>query len=102
MDKIVQLKAIFYGKVQGVNFRTHVAVLSRELNLVGYVRNLPNGTVELLVEGEKSKIEQLVEKISKNSGRALVEKVVLSYGFAENLYPSFRVERTTIEPEIQE
>jgi acylphosphatase len=50
---------IFHGQVQGVGFRATAQHLARKLGLAGWVKNLPNGTVELVVEGPEADIAQL-------------------------------------------
>lgn len=52
-------KAKILGKVQGVGFRYTALHFARKLNLTGSVRNLPDGSVEIIVQGPKGTIEQL-------------------------------------------
>jgi acylphosphatase len=56
----VRLKLIISGRVQGVCYRWFTRDTAVELSLTGWVRNLPDGTVEAVVEGEKEKLEQLL------------------------------------------
>lgn len=54
--------ATIHGLVQGVGFRFYVNRLAREMDLSGYVRNLPGGTsVEVKAEGERDKLEELLK-----------------------------------------
>ena len=46
-------KINFTGRVQGVGFRWHTKEAVRDIKVTGYVKNLSDGTVELLLEGEK-------------------------------------------------
>ena len=58
---------IFYsGKVQGVGFRYTVQSLANDLALVGWVRNLSDGRVEIYIEGTKEKIEQFCQQIEEH------------------------------------
>lgn len=53
--------AIIRGRVQGVAFRQHTCQRASGLGVNGWVRNLPDGSVELLAEGEASAVEALLE-----------------------------------------
>lgn len=55
----------FSGHVQGVGFRYTVQELANNFDLRGYVRNLPDGRVELVVEGDESEIARLIQRISE-------------------------------------
>ena len=65
MEERVKLKARAHvyvtGRVQGVFFRAETAEFARELGLTGWVRNLPDGRVEALFEGEKEDVEKAVD-----------------------------------------
>lgn len=56
-----QVHFLVSGRVQGVCYRHYSAKKARELGLNGFVKNLANGKVEVLVEGEKDKIEAFVD-----------------------------------------
>ena len=58
---------IIKGYVQGVGFRRREARNASALNLTGWVRNLPDGRVELEVQGEPENIEKLFPNIENNS-----------------------------------
>ena len=53
-------KARIYGTVQNVGFRSAVKKKAQELGLLGYVRNLADGGVEIVLYDEKTKLEQLI------------------------------------------
>ncbi len=64
------MKRIHYivkGYVQGVGFRRRAARTAAALNLTGWVRNLPDGRVELEVQGEPDDIEKLLPAVEQNS-----------------------------------
>lgn len=50
---------IVEGRVQGVSYRAAAQQVARELALQGYVRNLPDGCVEIVAEGPEDQLEQL-------------------------------------------
>jgi acylphosphatase len=58
-----RLVCLFSGRVQGVGFRLTVKNLALCHNVSGYVRNLPDGRVELLMEGPASEMDQLVADV---------------------------------------
>lgn len=62
----VRYHICFYGRVQGVGFRYHAMQAAVQLGLTGWVRNVEE-YVELEAQGEKEKIDRLVEKMRENS-----------------------------------
>jgi len=60
---MIRAHIIFNGQVQGVGFRFTVQRFALNLGLVGWVKNLPNGSVEVLTEGQKESIEKLCQNI---------------------------------------
>jgi acylphosphatase len=58
-----RLVCYFTGRVQGVGFRYTVNNLALCHNVCGYVRNLPDGRVELLMEGPDSEMDRLVSDV---------------------------------------
>jgi len=57
---MVRARAVISGRVQGVFFRASTRDEARRLGVSGWVRNLPNGDVEGLFEGEKGKVNRLL------------------------------------------
>jgi acylphosphatase len=57
---VVRQKVTVQGRVQGVGFRYAVARAARNRGVAGWVRNLPDGTVEAVFEGEPDAVESLV------------------------------------------
>jgi len=56
----LRAQVIIYGLVQGVAFRAYTRSQATALGVKGWVRNLPDGTVEALLEGEKKKVEEMI------------------------------------------
>ena len=69
------IKIIVQGKVQGVFFRDNAMKKAKQLLLNGYVKNLANGSVEIVAQGEKNKIDELIRFIKNGPGLAKIEKI---------------------------
>ncbi|MDQ2983013.1 MAG: acylphosphatase [Actinomycetota bacterium] len=63
------------GRVQGVFFRAELRDRAASLGLAGWVRNMPDGTVEAVVEGEPERVESLVRWSERGPSGASVEGV---------------------------
>ncbi len=72
---LIRSHAHVTGLVQGVFFRASTREEARRHGLGGWVRNLPDGGVEVLIEGEKVDVEHLVQWLWKGPPGAEVEKV---------------------------
>jgi acylphosphatase len=68
----VRAHVIFTGRVQGVFFRANTERKAVELGVYGWVKNLPNRSVEAVFEGEKSRVLNLIEWCSKHQPMAKV------------------------------
>ena len=59
---MVNARVIFKGRVQGVFFRANTKEIANSLGITGWVRNLPDGSVEALFSGPREKIEAAIHK----------------------------------------
>jgi acylphosphatase len=91
MADMVSLQAVVRGHVQGVFYRASVESWAEELKLAGYVRNRPDGTVEVRVEGERQKLEKLVEHLKAGPPAARVEDVSSVWSEYTGEFSSFKV-----------
>jgi acylphosphatase len=92
MSNSVALHAMVHGHVQGVFYRAFVMEKALELGLTGYARNLPSRRdVEVRVEGDKEKIEQLLECLKTGPARASVEKVTATWQNYKGEFTSFTI-----------
>lgn len=57
----IRVHIFISGKVQGVFFRHNTKIKAEELGVFGWVKNLPDGRVEAVLEGEKEKVEEMVD-----------------------------------------
>lgn len=71
----VRVRVTMYGIVQGVAFRYHTRHRAMELGVTGWVRNLPDGSVEGLFEGDDTVVQALVEWCRYGPPAAQVEKI---------------------------
>jgi len=75
------------GRVQGVGFRYFTRRTARRLGIAGYVRNLPDGSVEALARGSDADLEALERRLREGPPGASVESVGVSEAtgtFTEN------------------
>lgn len=63
---LIAYKVLYSGMVQGVGFRYTARRIAVNYNITGYVKNLMNGKVEILVEGAKEEVERFLVGISKS------------------------------------
>ena len=63
------------GRVQGVGFRHHTKLRARELGLVGWVRNLPDGSVEVVAQGAAAELGRLADFLRVGPPSARVDAV---------------------------
>jgi len=89
MNELVSLQAIVYGRVQGVFFRAFTTRSARALGLTGYVRNLPDGNVEVQAEGKRDRLEKLIDCLKTGPRGAIVEKVVTRWSEYSADFSSF-------------
>jgi acylphosphatase len=76
---LVRARVLIEGRVQGVFFRASTRDEARRLGLNGWVRNLPNGDVEALIEGEKGTVNRLLAWCHHGPPYAAVSKVSLQW-----------------------
>lgn len=75
MSKKYKNRYIVYGRVQGVGFRRFARNCANEYSIGGYVRNLPDGNVEIEAIGEPLQIRYFLEKIAQGSWFSDVENI---------------------------
>lgn len=63
MTARIRRRVLFHGRVQGVGFRYTTASIARRHPVVGFVRNLPDGSVELVAEAEATVLDQFLADI---------------------------------------
>ena len=75
VNRKMQLFVLISGKVQGVGFRNFTQMNARQLGINGYAKNLPNGQVEVVAEGDKSQLDALIALLNRGPRFARVDSL---------------------------
>jgi len=86
-----EIFCIVSGRVQGVFFRDFVKEKAQELGLVGTVRNLEDGTVEAVAQGEEKALNEFIEKLKKGPMFAKVENVAAEWRESSQEFSNFKI-----------
>jgi acylphosphatase len=81
------------GRVQGVFFRASVQEQAIRLGLKGWVRNCPDGSVEVMAEGERKKVEDMVAWCHRGPPGAQVREVQVNWQEFKGEFSAFRITR---------
>jgi len=79
------------GIVQGVNFRWNTKIVADKLGIKGWVRNLPDGRVEMVAEGDDKDIEKFLNYVKKGPALARVDKVEIKEEECKNKFDGFSI-----------
>jgi acylphosphatase len=79
------------GRVQGVFFRVETADVALRLRLVGWVKNLADGSVEALFEGEKENVERAVDFCRRGPLGAHVQNLDVKWEACSGEFQDFRI-----------
>ncbi len=90
-EECVRAHLKIYGIVQGVFFRSSMRDLAISLGVRGWVRNLPDGSVEAVAEGPKEAVEELVRWAHRGPPTAVVDRVEVEYSRCEGRFKDFRI-----------
>lgn len=80
-----------FGQVQGVFFRSETKNMAQSLGLTGWVRNAPDGTVEILAQGAKEDLEKLEKWANIGTGFADVKKTEKDIRKIKNKFNNFEI-----------
>jgi acylphosphatase len=86
-----RLHAVVHGRVQGVSFRYYTQRRATALGLTGYVRNLWDETVEVVAEGQRSDLEELLAFLRVGPRAAFVTKVEIRWAVPSHEFKRFEV-----------
>ena len=88
-----RVRIVVRGLVQGVGFRYNTRAEASRLGLTGYVKNLPDGTVEIVAEGEAQPLRELAEWAKQGPPAANVKEIGVTYNTAQGEFGIFSIER---------
>lgn len=80
-----------YGKVQGVFFRYNTKLVAQQHDVKGWVRNLPDGSVEAIFEGEEGNVKKVIEWCRKGPPGAKVIEVQVRWEDYKGEYKEFEI-----------
>ncbi len=86
-----RLHAIVHGRVQGVGYRATTAHQARRLAVAGWVRNLPDGSVEVLAEGGEPAVLGFLDYLRRGPGGARVTNVETDWTEANGDLQGFEI-----------
>ncbi len=75
MGEVVRYFCRAHGRVQGVGFRFFVQQTAKEMGLTGWVKNMPDGTVTMEVQGDIEEIDAFAKRIKKGGGFIRVDRL---------------------------
>lgn len=90
-EKFRRVHIFVSGRVQGVFFRSETKEKAQQLGLTGWVRNLADGRVEIVAEGEKEKLEELVNWAKRGPAIARVNGLDLEWEGYQGEFENFEI-----------
>lgn len=88
-----RIRAVVHGVVQGVGFRFNTRQTAQDLGVKGYVRNRPDGTVEIVAEGTTDQVQALLDWAKTGPPAARVSHLETESLTAEGDFSTFYIER---------
>jgi acylphosphatase len=90
---MTQIRALVYGVVQGVGFRYHTQKVAQQLGVTGFVRNLADGSVEIVATGPDAQVQALLDWAHQGPASAQVNRVEVAPWPGSTQFEDFTVER---------
>ncbi|MEF3245559.1 MAG: acylphosphatase [Caldisericaceae bacterium] len=90
MEKL-RAEIYVYGIVQGVGFRYFTRTHARKIGLTGFVENLIDGSVHIVVDGTEASLKQFIEIVKRGPYGARVDKVDVKYSQVKNEFVDFEI-----------
>jgi len=86
-----RLQIFYSGRVQGVGFRYAVKALAAGFEVTGIVRNLPDGRVELILEGTRGELEEFRKAVQDSAVGGFVRNEAIAWAAAKNEVRGFEI-----------
>lgn len=84
-------EARFRGKVQKVHFRDYTRRFARRMNVTGWVKNMPDGSVEALFEGKDEDVNEVIRLLSEEHPYAQVEHIDVIWSQSKDEFSRFDI-----------
>lgn len=84
-----ELHCIVSGRVQGIGYRQFVQNIARELRIHGFVANLPDGSVEVLAQGDLPLLKVFANHIAKGPEGSTVRGFYDEWGVPQKMFDDF-------------
>jgi len=91
VDMISRAEVRFRGRVQGVHFREFTRRFAKKNNVTGWVKNMADGSVEAVFEGESDAINEVIRLLSEEHPYAQVDHVDLIWSKPNNEFGHFEI-----------
>ncbi len=88
---VKRVHLLISGRVQGVYYRATAREVARRLGLTGWVRNMPDGRVEAVAEGEEEKLREFIHWCNQGPPAARVEAVAENWSEATGEFREFSI-----------
>lgn len=88
-----RVQLLISGLVQGIFFRANTQTKAEELGVNGWVKNLPDGRVEVVAEGDRKKLEELIAWSRQGPSGARVDRVEVGWEGATGEFSRFEIRR---------
>ena len=85
------IKIIIIGRVQNVFFRIFVKKYADKLGIKGFTENLPNGSIEVIAQGENDSLDKLIKQVKIGPDFAKVDKIIVSRETSNEIFQNFEI-----------
>lgn len=91
-ESVARLRITIHGQVQGINFRSEAVEFGQSLGLHGIAKNLDDGTVQIVAEGEEVNLDEFEKWCHKGPAGAVIEEVESIKEKPTGIYQSFQIQ----------